>query len=85
MYADDMKVTLEIPDQVARALPDDLAGEPRRLLLELACGLYAARKLTHAQAAELAGLDRLDFQQELGLREIPIHYTSEDLAHDIAG
>lgn len=41
-------------------------------------------KLTRAQAAELAGMERMDSQQELGEREIPIHYTREDLAHDIA-
>jgi predicted HTH domain antitoxin len=79
-----MKVTLEIPDQVANALAEGQAQEPRSLLLELACGLYAARKLTHAQAAELAGMTRMEFQEALGFREIPVHYTSEELADDIA-
>ncbi|MBU6178982.1 MAG: UPF0175 family protein [Verrucomicrobia bacterium] len=79
-----MKVTLEIPDQVANALAEGQSQEPSSLLLELACGLYSARKLTHAQAAQLAGMARLEFQEALGLREIPIHCNSDDLADDIA-
>jgi len=73
-----MRMTLEMPDPVAEKLPGDEAQRRRSLLLELAWGMYAARTITHAQGAELAGLGRLDFQHELGLREIPIHYTLND-------
>lgn len=58
-----MKVTLEIPDELAAALPGDEGDRRRSLLVELACGLYAARKLSHAQAAKLAGLERLELEQ----------------------
>jgi predicted HTH domain antitoxin len=78
-----MQMTLNIPDRVADKLPGDEAQRRRCLLLELACGMYAARTITHAQAAELAGLGRLEMQQELGLREIPIHYTLNDWEHDL--
>jgi predicted HTH domain antitoxin len=44
--------------------------------------VYAARRLTHAQAAKLAGLDRLEFDRERGLREIPVHYSEEDWKDD---
>jgi len=78
-----MHMTLDIPDDVAERLPGDESQRRRGLLLELACGMYAARTITHAQGAELAGLERLKFQHELGLREIPIHYTLNDWQHDL--
>jgi predicted HTH domain antitoxin len=76
-----MKMLLEIPDRVAEAFPTGQAE--RGVLLELACGMYATRKLTHAQAADLAGLARLDFERELALREIPIHYSTNDWKDDL--
>jgi predicted HTH domain antitoxin len=77
-----MKVTLNIPDDLVSALPGDDSCRGKSVLLELACGLYAARRLTHAQASKLAGLDRLDFDRERGFREIPIHYSEEDWRED---
>ncbi len=78
-----MSMILEIPDRVAETLPGDDAGRRRGALLELACGMFASRKLTHAQAAELADLSRHDFERELGLRDIPIHYTLNDWQDDL--
>jgi len=77
-----MKVTLDIPDDLAFALSGNEQDMGRRVQLELACGLYAARRLTHAQAAKLSGLDRLEFDRERGLREIPFHYSAEDWRED---
>ncbi|MFZ4764092.1 MAG: UPF0175 family protein [Roseimicrobium sp.] len=78
-----MKMTLEIPDLVAAGLPGNETERSRSLLLELACGMFAAHKLTHAQAARLAGMERLEFEHELGLRDIPIHYTLSDWKDDL--
>jgi len=78
-----MQMTLEIPDRIAETLAGDEAQRRRSVLLELACGMYAARSITHAQGAEMAGLGRLEFQRELGLREIPVHYTATDWEHDL--
>lgn len=78
-----MKVTLEIPDELAAALPGDEGDRRRSLLVELACGMYAAHKLSHAQAAKLAGLERLEFDRERGTREIPVHYTTDDWKDDL--
>ena len=82
-YAPCMKVTLEIPDEVASVLPCEEGARRRSLLVELACGMYAAHRLTHAHAAKLAGLERLEFDRERGLREIPVHYTNEDWKDDL--
>jgi len=42
--------------------------------------LFQHERVTLAKAAELAGMHRLDFQRVLAERQIPVHYTSEDLA-----
>lgn len=51
--------------------------------LRLAIGLYVGKEVTLGQAAEAAGLSQMDFQRELGKRQIPINYTLEDLKADL--
>jgi predicted HTH domain antitoxin len=36
------------------------------------------------KAAHLAGLNRWEFDEVLGRRGVPAHYTEDDLAHDAA-
>jgi predicted HTH domain antitoxin len=67
-------VTIELPD----------GATPEQARLELACALYAQRRLSFGQARELAALQTWDFQQELGKRGIGPHYEVEDLEADIA-
>jgi predicted HTH domain antitoxin len=67
-------VTIELPD----------GATPEQARLELACALYAQRRLSFGQARELAALHTWDFQQELGKRAIPPHYGVEDVDQDIA-
>jgi predicted HTH domain antitoxin len=69
-----------IPDEILRAA----ALTPEELLQELAVLLFQQDRLTLGQASELAGLDRLAFQQVLGRRHIPIHYDVEELHEDVA-
>jgi len=79
-----MSLTLQIPDEITSALRIPESEQGRRLSLELACSLYAANLLSTGKAAELAGLSRLAFGEELGRRNIPRHYTESDLATDLA-
>lgn len=69
-----------IPDEILRAA----ALTPEELLQEVAVLLFQQDRLTLGQASELAGLDRLAFQQVLGRRNIPIHYDVEELHEDVA-
>ena len=79
-----MSVTLEIPEELlAEAFHVPAADVPRHLRIELACALYAQDRLSLAKAAELAGLDRFQMGQELGRRNIPRHYTPDDLKADL--
>ena len=57
----------------------------REVMVEIACRLFDIDKLPLWPAAGLAGLSRVDFEQELIRRKIPIHRpTLEDLADDLA-
>ena len=67
-------------------LPDDpaLAGMTEsELRLDLACGLFAAGRISRAVACRIAGMERYIFDQELGRRNIP-SYTEEMLDEDLA-
>jgi predicted HTH domain antitoxin len=50
---------------------------------ELAVALFREERLTLAQAAEVAEMDRLTFQHVLAARRIPLHYTAEDWQQDL--
>ncbi len=50
---------------------------------ELAVLLFERERLTLAQAARLAGLDRLRFQHLLASRAIPVHYDVAEFEADL--
>ena len=50
---------------------------------ELALSLYAARKVTLIQAADIAGVGFFEFQGLLKDRQIPQHYGIQDLEDDM--
>ena len=51
---------------------------------ELALSLYAARKVTLIQAADIAGVGFFEFQGLLKDRKIPQHYGIQDLEDDLS-
>lgn len=69
-------------DVVQAAHLSDLT--PAQTRLALAVGLFAEDRLTLAQAADLAGLNRLAFQRHLAARGIPLHYGQEGFDMDLA-
>ena len=79
-----MTVTLEVPNEVSQALRLPPPEAEARLLLELAIALYTQRLLPLGKAAHLAGLSRWEFDDMLARRDIPMHYTEDDLSHDAA-
>ncbi len=66
-------------------LPDDPAlasmSEPQ-ILLDLACGAYAAGHVSRGVAARMAGLDSYAFDKVLFTRRIP-SYDEERFAEDM--
>lgn len=74
-------MVLEIPEDIQMAAGLDEKG----MLLELACRLFDAKRLPLAQAARLAGIDRLQFEDALHERKIPIYrYSEGDFRDDLA-
>jgi predicted HTH domain antitoxin len=51
---------------------------------EMALSLYAARRITLIQAANLGMMNLFDFQGLLRDRRIPQHYDESDLEKDLA-
>jgi predicted HTH domain antitoxin len=75
-----MKITVELPDDVARR-PD-----PGREALEaLAIEGYRSGALTHHESGQLLQLSRLEFEALLKRRKVDDHaYDVEDLEQDLA-
>jgi predicted HTH domain antitoxin len=63
-------------------LPDDILTETglteRDLVIELACRLYDAEKLSKSAASYLCGLVRLDFERELAKRGLPVYGVTQE-------
>jgi predicted HTH domain antitoxin len=72
-------VSVTIPDEVLQAARMSEA-EFRE---EVAVVLYQRERLTAAQAARLAGMDRIRFQHLLASRGIPLHYDISDFDADL--
>ena len=68
-------------------IPDDILQATRmteeELRQEMAVLLFQKEKLTLAQASELAGMHRLQFQFLLASRQIPVHYDVADFEEDM--
>ncbi|MCW1924573.1 UPF0175 family protein [Luteolibacter arcticus] len=56
----------------------------REAKLAMALGLYVNGKLSFGNAASLAGVSRPEFQQSMAKHRLPMDYTLEDLADDVA-
>ena len=68
-------------------IPDDALGvhitSPEQARLELAIALFVGNRASVSRGARIAGLSFLEFQRELGRREIPQHYGIEDWEADL--
>lgn len=79
-----MSVTLEIPDDLFEAMRLPRPEIEARLRLELAVSLYSQQILGLGKAAELARLPRWELNQMLAKRGVPMHYSDQELAEDVA-
>jgi len=76
-------ITLEIPSEVFESLkfpPEERKEAVRR---ELAISLYQRGALSLGKARQLADMGRWEFHKLLGEREIPRHYTEENVKEDL--
>jgi predicted HTH domain antitoxin len=79
-----MSLSLEIPDHVSHAMRLPPPEVKDRLRLELTISLYAQQILSLGKAAELAGASRLELNAILARRGVPMHYSPDELAEDLA-
>ncbi len=63
--------------ETARTSPEDFYRE-------IAVFLYEEQHVTLAQAARIAQMDRVAFQQLLASRGVDIHFTIDEYEHDVA-
>lgn len=78
------KLVLEIPEDIQAALRFPAGEREQELRRELAVGLYQRQALPFGKARALAHMTRWEFEELFGQRQIPRHYTEEDLQEDIA-
>jgi predicted HTH domain antitoxin len=72
-------MTVTLPDGIP-ALQQMTEAELKR---ELALALYAARRITLVQAADLGTLNLFEFQALLRDRRVPQHYDESDFQKDL--
>jgi len=75
--------TIEIDEEVYEALQLPERERSQAMKEELAISLYARDVLSFGKARMLAELSKREFQELLGEREIPRHYTETELAEDL--
>jgi predicted HTH domain antitoxin len=78
-----IKLTLEVPDEVLEAVKLPPAEVEKEFRKELALALYQRGVLSLGKARLLAQLTRWEFEELLGQRRIPRHYTDADLREDL--
>jgi predicted HTH domain antitoxin len=76
-------VTLQLPEGIAAKLAASSSDTAARVKVELALNLYSLGEITHAEACQLAGMSRMDFESLLAEREVVRPYTIEMLAEDV--
>ncbi len=78
-----MTFHLDIPESIAKSLRLPAPEIEPRLRTELAVALYAQGILPFGKAAELAEVSRFAFADLVTQRNIPRHYTEDDVAQDL--
>ncbi len=79
-----MTYHLEIPASIASSLKLPPSEIQPRLRIELAIALYGQGILSFGKASELAELSRFAFADFIAQRNIPRHYTEDELLQDIS-
>jgi hypothetical protein len=80
-----MKVTVELPEDIRKALEDSGADIQRQTLEALAVDGYRTGALDENQVRRLLGLDsRFDVHALLKAHRVPLRYTISDLRDDLA-
>ncbi len=78
-----MQITIEIPDDIAHRLVQEVDNLPRHVLESLVIEAYRAELITHAEVGRVLNLpSRWETDAFLKRVEAYIHYTEADLQQD---
>ena len=73
-------MTITIPDNLA----DKAKVTEREALIELACRLFDAERISKFEATSLTGLSRIEFEEQLVDRKLPrMRISEEEFMHDL--
>jgi|CXWL01.1.fsa_nt_gi predicted HTH domain antitoxin len=72
-------MVITVPDSIVK----NSGLTEAQVRLGVAISLFQMEIFTLAQAAKVAGLHRVQFQEELAKRKIPVHYGIEELEEDM--
>jgi predicted HTH domain antitoxin len=78
-----MSITLDLHDDIGLRLLEDPAKCEPDVRRELAIALYREGKLPPGRAAQVAGMDRWDFEELLVERKIPFPRSYESFMEEI--
>ena len=78
-----MEANITIPDDIYRAMKVPDKEKKQILLIELAVTLYGREILSFGKARELAQMNKWEFHELLGSRNVERHYSMENLKEDI--
>jgi predicted HTH domain antitoxin len=75
-------VTVQIPQEALALAGLDSQSDSERARLLVALELFREERVSLGRAAELAGLGVEEFMELSAHRQVPLHYTADDLAED---
>lgn len=78
-----MSITLNLPDDIGLHLLEDPAHAGPAVLQEVAIALYQEGKLSPGRAAQVAGLNRWEFEKLITSRQIPFPANAESIQEEV--
>jgi hypothetical protein len=79
-----MSVSIELPEDISRALESEWGDVPRRTLEALAAEGYRSRALSESQVRRMLGFEtRIEAHEFLKKSGVLLDYSESDLEHDI--
>ncbi len=79
-----MRITIDIPDDIAAQLLQNITDLSRRTLESLIAQAYRDEILTSAEVGKILNLDRWQVETFLHKNQAYLHYNSQDLDVDRA-
>jgi predicted HTH domain antitoxin len=74
---------IDVPEPVARLLPDDPERRFRALLEGIVIGAYTQGLISRGRASELLGLNYWEGEKFFSQRGVFVNYDLEDFKHDL--